>query len=162
MNVASTSSLPNAPYVLVVEDSTINQALARCHLRRLGCTVAIAETGHEAVDAARHTRYDLILMDYRLPGLDGCAVTRTIREHERQQGSARRVPILGLTACSEPDIETRCLRAGMDRCFQKPLNKAVLREISAWLGISTTADSSPPLRIVMRQESSGSVPARAL
>lgn len=162
MTLPSPSSLPDAPHVLVVEDSTINQALARCHLQRLGCTVAIAETGHEAIDAVRRARYDLILMDYRLPGLDGCAVTRTIREFEQRLASPGRVPILGLTASSVPGIEMRCLWAGMDRCFQKPLDKAILRDISAWLGISAVAGSSSSLKIVMRQESSGSVPARAL
>jgi CheY-like chemotaxis protein len=152
------ASPTDAPRVLVVEDSTINQALARCHLQRLGCTVDVAVTGYEAVEAARRTRYDLILMDYRLPRLDGCAATRILRRLERSQNRPP-VPILGLTASLEPGIQQRCVQAGMDRCYRKPLNETILREIRQWL--DEAPETASALQVVMRQEPSGSVPARA-
>ena len=127
--------------VLIVEDSTINQALARHLFGRLGCTVDVASTGHEAVRAFCRNRYDLILMDCLLPGLDGCAATRIIRSLERDRKAMRRVPIIGLTACSEPNVEARCLRAGMDLCYRKPLCENILKEIQPWLGASNGASS---------------------
>jgi CheY-like chemotaxis protein len=161
MDTSRPAASSDTPRVLVVEDSTINQALARCLLRRLGCAIDIAVNGYDAVEAARRTRYDLILMDYRLPRLDGCAATRILRRLERMQDRPR-VPILGLTASIEPGVLQRCLQAGMDQCFRKPLDKDILHDIRQWLGAPTQARSSASLRIVKRQETSGSVPARAL
>lgn len=118
-------------------------------------------TGHDAVEAFRQTRYALILMDYRLPDLDGCAVTRLIRSIEREQHPPYRVPIIGLTACIDPAVLNRCVRAGMDRCFRKPLDGTILRELELFLDPQGRASRpAPALQTVPPYAPSGSVPAR--
>ena len=111
--------------ILVVDDVAINRDIAGAFLRMAGHDVRYASGGAEAVAAAILGDIDLILMDVRMPDIDGFEATRRIRAI----GNARStVPILGLTAQAFSDQVTDCLRAGMDNHLAKPYTAAVLQE----------------------------------
>ncbi|TPW05618.1 MAG: histidine kinase [bacterium] len=78
--------------VLLVEDNPVGALLAATLLRREGCAVETAASGHEAVDAMKRARYDLVFMDMRMPGMDGPSAARAIR------AVGDRTPIVALTA----------------------------------------------------------------
>ncbi len=107
--------------VLLVEDNPINALLARSLLEREGCTVERAATGAEALAAAAVSRPDLILMDLRLPDMDGRAATGALR------AAGCDAPIVALTADAFEEDRRSCLAAGMDDFASKPLQAAVLR-----------------------------------
>ena len=107
--------------VLLVEDNPINALLARSLLEREGCTVERAATGAEALAAAAVSRPDLILMDLRLPDMDGRTATQTLRKNGCD------APIVALTADAFEEDRRSCLAAGMDDFASKPLQAAVLR-----------------------------------
>lgn len=126
---------PAAPQliVLVAEDNEINALLATRTLERMGCAAIWARDGREAVALAeaglRGTgqAFDLVLLDIRMPELDGLEAARLIRAAEAALGRGRTLPILALTAnVAEPDRRA-ALSAGMDDCLAKPLERDVLR-----------------------------------
>jgi len=104
---------------LVVEDNPVNQKLVQKALRLAGHTGQIASTGKDAVELASTQRFDIILMDVQMPGMDGLETTDAIRERER--GTDAHVPILAMTAHAMPGDRERCLRAGMDGYLSKPV-----------------------------------------
>ncbi len=109
--------LASAARVLLVEDNTINQLVAKRLLERLSCTVELADDGLAAVERVRLTQFDLVLMDLQMPGLDGFKATRAIRVLPL----ARQPRIVALTANAfESDVKA-CREAGMDDFLSKPL-----------------------------------------
>ncbi|MCX4247718.1 response regulator [Paraliomyxa miuraensis] len=111
-------------HVLVVEDNVINQKVARRMLEGLGCRVDVASNGQEALDRAGSTRYDLVLMDVQMPGMDGLQTTAELRKRER--GADLHVPIVAMTAHAMPSDRQRCLDAGMDGYICKPVQRREL------------------------------------
>jgi len=109
--------------ILVVDDHPTNREVARLMLAPLGCEIFEAEDGIEAVQMASATPYDLILMDVRMPRMDGLAATRAIRALPPPHG---RTPILAITADAMPEDVGRCLAAGMDGHLAKPITHAAL------------------------------------
>lgn len=116
--------------VLVVEDHTVNQRIVVNLLERAGHHVSVVDTGQAAIEALRVRRYDVVLMDVHMPGMDGLETTRIIRSEEASRGG--RVPIIALTAQElEGDVQ-RFLQAGMDGYLPKPLEpSSLLRAIDA-------------------------------
>lgn len=104
--------------VLLVDDNVVNQRLAARLLQKLGCEVAVASTGREALDVLVFQPQDLIIMDCQMPDLDGYQATRQIREYE---GPTRRTPIVAMTAYAMRGDRERCLAAGMDDYYSKPV-----------------------------------------
>ncbi len=117
------ASGPPRAHVLLVEDDDVNRFLARTLLSRLGASVSEARDGRDGLEAAEMRRFDLILMDMRLPGLDGLEVTRRLR---RSEGPSQRAPVLGVTANPLAEDRAACLAAGMDEVLVKPLSAAAL------------------------------------
>ncbi|MBX7249203.1 MAG: response regulator [Caulobacteraceae bacterium] len=107
--------------VLLAEDNPVNALLVQTLLKREGCTVELAGTGEEALAALAHSRYDLVLMDMRMPGMDGPATARALRAREDA------TPIIALTANSFESDRRECLEAGMNAFLTKPLEPAALR-----------------------------------
>ncbi len=116
----------NAARVLVVEDDPINQKLAVSMLEKAGYQADTASNGQQAVDAQREQAYDLILMDCRMPVMDGFEATRQIRQHEAVSGS-RPCKIIAVTGDAQSSDRDRCLDAGMDVFISKPYMFEALR-----------------------------------
>ncbi|WP_316410998.1 hybrid sensor histidine kinase/response regulator [Mesoterricola sediminis] len=128
--------VPEAPIrpirALLAEDNLVNQKLAATLLAKLGCTCHLAGDGREAVEAARHETFDLILMDCMMPDLDGFEAARRIRRLEADAGRPR-VPIVALTANATKEDMARSREAGMDDFLSKPYTSRALREmITRW------------------------------
>ena len=116
--------------VLCAEDFATNQIIVRTMLEEMGHEVDIAENGAVAVAACARKRYDLVLMDGRMPELDGASATRLIRAGG-PAGAAVRDPgvmIVALTANASDEDRARYLAAGMDAFLAKPIEEAALHE----------------------------------
>lgn len=125
--------------VMVVEDNEINLMLTLTVLKDLlpSSCVLPARNGSEAIEVFAKTRLDLIFMDIQMPGKDGYAVTREIREME----SDRRVPIIALTAGTVKGEKERCMEAGMDDYLSKPVDEDYLiHKLSKWLSGKNVAN----------------------
>ncbi len=105
--------------ILLAEDNQVNQMLVTAILARAGARADIAGNGLEALEAMRSRAYDVILMDMRMPDLDGLEATRRIRE---LGGTPAQVPIIALTANATQDDRRRCLEAGMNDFMAKPID----------------------------------------
>ena len=103
--------------ILVVDDVDLNRELAVAYLASDSHSVDLAADGQEAIARARLGVYDLILMDVQMPGVDGLAATRAIRECF----SARALPIIAMTAQALPNQIADCIDAGMNDYLAKPI-----------------------------------------
>jgi len=119
-------------HVLLVDDNAINRMVGRRILESMGCEVTVAPGGHEALETIHQQRFDAVLMDWHMPGMDGLEVTRHIRAGA---GLDPDVPVLALTADAIEGNEEICLQAGMDGFLTKPLDRARLRAaLRHWMG----------------------------
>ncbi|MDU9394868.1 transporter substrate-binding domain-containing protein [Pseudomonas sp. zfem002] len=115
--------------ILVVDDYPANRLLLQQQLSFLGHRVATAANGHEGLRTWLRQRFDVLITDCNMPGLNGYALARAVREDERRKGKTS-VLLLGCTANAQPQERVRCLQAGMDDCLFKPLN---LKELAGKL-----------------------------
>ncbi|MHB1045604.1 MAG: response regulator [Thermoanaerobaculia bacterium] len=104
--------------VLVVEDNEQNLYLVRFLLEGAGWTVVSAPDGPRALEEARTGRFDLVLLDIQLPGMDGHAVARELRRIPALDG----VPIVAVTSYAMLGDRERCLEAGCTGYIEKPIN----------------------------------------
>jgi CheY-like chemotaxis protein len=119
---ADVTSQPLKLRVLLAEDNPVNARVATLMLRKLECTVTVAETGArvmQMVDASADD-FDVVLMDVQMPDVDGLEATRAIRELESQRGRTP-IPIIALTANAMKGDADRCLEAGMNGYLAKPV-----------------------------------------
>lgn len=134
-------------HVLLVEDNKVNQLYATKLLKAMGFSVHLATTGFEAIDLALtfHDKLGIILMDCRMPEMDGYEATRRIRSAERKNGLSP-LPIIALTANALKGDAELCRNAGMDDYLTKPVSNSQLAEkISHWLvGIPQPAVGTAP------------------
>lgn len=127
--------------ILVVEDNKVNQLVATRILNGHGYETIVVGDGLQAVRAVEAGPFDLILMDVHMPVMDGLAATREIRR--REQGTGRRLPILGLTALAMKEDEARCLEAGMDHYLSKPFApKALFAALETTLGMPSSSKNT--------------------
>ncbi|MGH9186433.1 MAG: response regulator, partial [Acidimicrobiales bacterium] len=108
--------------VLVAEDNAVNQRVARAMLSKLGYAADCVANGVEAVTAVERQHYDLVLMDFHMPELDGIAATREIRRRLRHE----RPRIVAMTADASESARRQCLAAGMDDFIGKPVTREAL------------------------------------
>lgn len=119
--------------VLLVEDDAVNRVVAEHLLASFGLDVMTAVNGREAIAAMDDGPFDAILMDCKLPEVDGFQATEEIR---RREGSERRTPIVALTARALDGDRERCLRVGMDGYLAKPLTRDALADVlSTWIDL---------------------------
>lgn len=125
--------------ILLVEDNSVNQLVAKGMLTRLGCQVTICGHGAEALERLEHQRFDLVLMDCNMPVMDGYEASRQIR----QSGRWPHLPIIALTANAMPEERERCRAAGMDDYLAKPFRQAeLLGLLEQWLpGLASDAQA---------------------
>lgn len=122
--------------VLLVEDNPVNQSVIEAMLRSLGFEVSLAMDGAQAVDLVGQQRFAAVLMDCRLPNVDGYEATRRIRQLPGSEG----LPIIALTASALQGDRERCLAAGMNDYLSKPFKRTDLQRIlQRWLPGRTAA-----------------------
>ena len=118
--------------MLVVEDNVVNRKLVQRMLEKLGCVVSLAEDGAKALEMAAQQEFDLVLMDWQMPGMDGLETTRCLH---RLWPADRRAPVIALTAAAMEGDREACLEAGMSDYLTKPLRMAELTEVlDRWAG----------------------------
>jgi CheY-like chemotaxis protein len=122
----------NGYRILVAEDDAVSRRLFVRFLEKNGFFVLVANTGCEAVAFYQKGKIHLILMDVRMPEMDGFTATKRIREHEKISGG--HVPILAVTACAIQGDREKCLAAGMDDYITKPIDlEDLINRIYRWL-----------------------------
>ena len=137
--------------ILLAEDNLVNQEVAFNMLKILGCKVQIANDGEEALSLYRSARFDLILMDCQMPGMDGYEATDEIRRQEKKL-LVGRVPIIALTANALDGDREKCIELGMSDYLSKPFTIDAIKELLVkWL------DPSKVLQIAKGFEKNDSV-----
>jgi CheY-like chemotaxis protein len=126
---------PGQARILLADDSALIRRVARFQLDELAHRVDMVENGLEAVEAIANGDYDLVLMDVRMPDVDGLAATRMIRAAERNSG--RHIVVVALTANVLEGDREACIEAGMDDFLAKPLRLEALHAVlDRWLPVS--------------------------
>ena len=105
--------------VLLVEDNSVNQKVARQALKKMGCHVDICGDGREGFEAIKNKTYDIIFMDGSMPVMDGFEATAAIRKYE---GTRKHTPVIAMTAHAMKGDKEKCLSAGMDDYVSKPID----------------------------------------
>ncbi|MFO7597665.1 MAG: ATP-binding protein, partial [Desulfocurvibacter africanus] len=131
-------SVPSAPTrttggfrILLAEDNRINSLFAAYLLEKLGHSVRAVASGVQALAALREDKFDLVLMDVRMPEMDGAEATRRIRAGE---AGDPKIPIVALTAYALQGDRERFLAVGMDDYVSKPLDTAELERVIERVG----------------------------
>jgi CheY-like chemotaxis protein len=126
--------------ILVVEDNITNQKVILGLLGKLGCRADAVASGLEAIKALESVPYDLVLMDIRMPEMDGYEATRYIRKNKerlavrRSQPNKHHIPIIAMTAGDSKWDRDKCLDAGMDDFLPKPVEpREMVEMIGKWL-----------------------------
>jgi len=109
--------------ILMAEDNTVNQMVARRLISKLGYRIDVVSNGEEAIDYIKRYNYDLVLMDQHMPEMDGIEATKKIRKF-----GPIKPQIFALTASAFSDDRERCLAAGMNGFLTKPINMKQLIE----------------------------------
>src|SRR5512139_952588 len=142
------AELPASPMIqlqgriLVVEDHPVNQRLLAHQLREMGLQYALAASGRQALDLLAEDDFDLVLMDWQMPEMDGLEATRQIRQLPT---AIRNIPIIALTANANAGFREACLAAGANDYLSKPYTEAALAALlMQWLPqpVPTTAPTS--------------------
>jgi len=134
-NQVRAASLSSFSYkrILMIEDNKVNQQILLIMLKSLGLDAAVANDGVEGIEAISNKDYDLILMDWQMPRMDGLEATRKIRAMKGDDGPV----IIAVTANAMSGDVERCLDAGMDDYLSKPVQKEKLENmLRKWLSMS--------------------------
>jgi CheY-like chemotaxis protein len=116
--------------ILVVEDNPLNLELASELLRISGYRVVQARTAEEGIQLARAERPNLILLDVRLPGMDGLAAVRVLK----RDADTQHIPTIAMTAQAMKGDEEAALAAGFDAYLTKPIDtRAFPQTVARWL-----------------------------
>jgi len=130
MKSPNTLNMTN-PSILLAEDNLVNQKVACAILKKLNCTVTIANDGEEAFQKACNEKFDLILMDCQMPKMDGYETTNSIRQ---EKGPNQKTSIIALTANALHGDDIKCIAAGMNDYMAKPINKEILiSKLNTWI-----------------------------
>ena len=143
------AELPTQPIVqlrgriLVVEDHPVNQKVLAHQLREMGLQYAVTSGGEEALGLLKKEDFDLVLMDWQMPDMDGLEATRQIR---KLPTATRHIPIIALTANASAGFREACLAAGANDYMSKPYTEASLGALlMQWLPQATPAAACAPL-----------------
>lgn len=118
--------------ILVVEDNRINQVVARALLEQMACSIDCVSDGKKALEALQKTRYDAVLMDCRMPVMDGYETCQAIRGMGTPE--MVRLPVIAMTASVMPEEQRKCLAAGMNDIVLKPVRlKDLSEKLKRWI-----------------------------
>ncbi len=134
-----------AARILIVEDNRVNQIVATEVLTKHGYACDVVENGNKAIAAVFTERYDLVLMDCSMPGMDGFEATRQIRRAEKANPAIppQHIPIIALTANAIKGDRDLCIEVGMDDYVSKPLDPdRLIKAIQTLLATSNRASST--------------------
>ena len=125
-NVSSLNelNLQAHPHILIADDNATNRVVAQALCEMFGCTSETVEDGLEALEAVQSRPFDLILMDIKMPRMDGVQATLAIRA---LSSDSRNIPIVALTANADPDDAKHYLSVGMAAVVEKPIKPERLR-----------------------------------
>jgi CheY-like chemotaxis protein len=135
----SLTEAARSAHILVVDDNATNRMVVEALCEMFDCSTESVVDGIEAVEAAKGGRFDVILMDIKMPRMDGVTATREIR---KLKGPGGRVPIIALTANADPDEVNEYLQAGMHAVVEKPIKPERLME--ALDAVLTAAANAAP------------------
>lgn len=138
-NVAALSDLQlqSAPHILIVDDNATNRVVAQALCEMFGCSSELAEDGLEALEMVQKRTFDMVLMDIKMPRMDGVQATQAIRA---LPGKLGRLPIVALTANADPDDAKHYLSIGMAAVVEKPIKPERLR-MAMNAALTSTASS---------------------
>ncbi len=138
-NVAALSDLQlqSAPHILIVDDNATNRVVAQALCEMFGCSSELAEDGLEALEMVQKRAFDMVLMDIKMPRMDGVQATQAIRA---LPGKLGRLPIVALTANADPDDAKHYLSIGMAAVVEKPIKPERLR-MAMNAALTSTASS---------------------
>jgi CheY-like chemotaxis protein len=119
--------------VLVAEDNIINQKVATTILSRMGHSGIVVNDGEKAVRCLAERKFDVVLMDVMMPGMDGLQAVAAIREKERSTGQHQ--TIIMVTSHTEPGDDVRFMNAGADGYIAKPMSVEQLNAELVRLGV---------------------------
>ncbi|MEI7787061.1 MAG: response regulator [Chlorobiaceae bacterium] len=122
------NALPINNRILLVEDNSVNQRVAKAMLNKLGCTVDIAANGFEALDALQQNTYALVIMDLQMPLMGGLEATKEIRKQATGRINPN-IPIIAMTANATKEDHNNCLKAGMNDFISKPVMMTTLQTL---------------------------------
>ena len=129
-------------HILVADDNETNHLVARSILEKMGFNCAEASNGKVALEMVQTGKYDLVLMDCRMPVMDGYEATKAIRQ---LPGKIKDIPVLALTAGAMQGDRDKCLAAGMSDYLAKPIDPQQLIElVEKWLASSLQQLSAAP------------------
>lgn len=138
--------LQSSPHILIVDDNATNRVVAQALCEMFGCSSETAEDGVEALDAVKDRPFDLILMDIKMPRMDGVQATQAIRALSGPRGM---IPIIALTANADPDDAKGYIAIGMAAVVEKPIKPERLRMAmnAALSGEAAPVVEAPPSRV---------------
>ncbi|HEY0600691.1 response regulator [Brevundimonas sp.] len=145
-NIQSLSNheMTSTPHILIVDDNATNRVVAQALCEMFGCTSETAEDGVEALEAVQERKFDLVLMDIKMPRMDGVQATQAIRALD---GPVSAIPIVALTANADPDDARNYLASGMAAVVEKPIKPERLRmAMNAALEQIAAADGAAPAK----------------
>jgi CheY-like chemotaxis protein len=143
----------DGPVVLIVEDHEDTRAMLRVYLEMSGCRVLEADNGATAVELAETARPDIILMDARLPVLDGLSATIRIRRNS----SLDHIPIIAVSGNAAPHFKTQMIAAGCDYCLIKPLDFDQLTDLIGTLWLQRVAAINLPVKYPLMRRRPGPI-----
>ncbi len=128
-NNRSIDTLPKNIRILLAEDNVINQKVSSYALKQLGYDCDVVSNGLEAYSKFESNRYDLILMDMKMPDVDGVQATRMIREFEEKEQVGSSAYVVAVTANALAEDKQLCLSVGMNNFLSKPFTEEELRNV---------------------------------
>ena len=118
--------------ILLVDDDPLNRRMAQLVLAKVGCDVTTAMSAERALEVLQQAQFDVVLMDMKMPGMDGAQATREIRRREKANGDEA-VLVFALSANEALHDQQHCLESGMDGFLKKPIQAgslfALIREL---------------------------------
>jgi len=119
---------------LVVDDAQVVQAALQLILSELDCEVTVAGSGQQAIDLFDFS-FDVIFMDFVMPGMNGDEAVKAIRQKEKNQNKKNSTYIIGLTANNSEEVNRACMDAGINTVIEKPINPEALRKLLSELDL---------------------------